>query len=284
MARVTDELRDVEQLIATTSSLSSVLTDTGVPRAARRAVVEDLFAERVSGTTLRLLVRIVIVEPASELISALHDVTELARVVQDSESGVRGADDAGVGRVAGRQLTAGYAAAAFEDLSSVQELEEVEDELFRFARIVESNAALRSALSDRTVAVSDRKRLVEDLLGGRTTGTTRRLIAEALVRGREIVGMLDWLVERAAEARGWRVARVRTARAVDPDEQRRLTEVLQRMSGTPVELQLTVDSSLLGGVVVRIGDLLLDGSARHRLEQLEEHLLGGEEATRGANP
>jgi F-type H+-transporting ATPase subunit delta len=78
------------------------------------------------------------------------------------------------------------------------------------------------------------------------------------------------------------VARVRSARAIDEDEQRRLAQALQRLTRQPVELQVTEDPSLLGGAVVQVGDLLVDASAEHRLQQLEEHLLGTEGTTRGA--
>ena len=61
-----------------------------------------------------------------------------------------------------------------------------------------------------------------------------------------------------------------------------LEEALRRLTGLPVELQVTVEPDLLGGVVVEVGDLLVDASAAHRLEQLQEHLLGPEGATRGA--
>ena len=57
---------------------------------------------------------------------------------------------------------------------------------------------------------------------------------------------LDWLVEQAAEARGWRVARVRSARPLDDDERRSLAQALQRVTGQPVELQVTEDAALLG--------------------------------------
>jgi len=93
--------------------------------------------------------------------------------------------------------------------------------------------------------------------------------------------MLDWLVERAAEARGWRVARVHAAREIDAAERQGLDGALRRLTGVPVELQVTVEPELLGGVVVEIGDLLIDASVRHRLEQMHEHLLGAEGATRG---
>jgi F-type H+-transporting ATPase subunit delta len=100
---------------------------------------------------------------------------------------------------------------------------------------------------------------------------------------RDLVASLYWLVEQAARARGWRVARVRTARAIDAEEQRSLAGALERLADQPVELQITEDPDLLGGAVVQIGDLLVDATARHRLEQLQEHLLGTEGTTRGAH-
>jgi F-type H+-transporting ATPase subunit delta len=103
------------------------------------------------------------------------------------------------------------------------------------------------------------------------------------------VGTLDWLVEQTAAARGWRVARVRSAAEVEAGQQTRLAESLAQVAGAPVELQITVDPQLLGGVVVQIGDLLVDATARGRLNRLREHLLPGGWENRGfgrtnANP
>jgi F-type H+-transporting ATPase subunit delta len=67
---------------------------------------------------------------------------------------------------------------------------------------------------------------------------------------------------------------------VNDDQRRVLSEALAVLTGHPVELQVTIDAHLLGGVVVQVGDLLVDGSARHRLDQLKEHLLASEEAYR----
>ena len=74
------------------------------------------------------------------------------------------------------------------------------------------------------------------------------------------------------------MARVVSANEMDDDQRRGLGDALARLTGSPVDLQVTIDSTLLGGVVVQVGDLLVDGSARHRLDQLQEHLLGFEAA------
>jgi F-type H+-transporting ATPase subunit delta len=94
------------------------------------------------------------------------------------------------------------------------------------------------------------------------------------------VATLDTLVEDAAKARGWRVARVAAADAVDDAQRRDLSEALSLLTGNPVDLQVTVEPDLLGGVVVQVGDLLVDSSTRHRLDELKEHLLASEEAYR----
>jgi ATP synthase F1 delta subunit len=283
--QVAEELAQVEQLVAGTATLSMVLTDTLVPSAARRAVVTDLLESRVTAYTLRLVVRVIETESAPEITVGLHDIAELALVMQDRSDDETASDDEPLlGRTSARTMIAGYATAVFETLPSQSDLDDIEDELFRFARVVEATPALRSALADRSLPLPVRRGVVADLLEGRTRAATVRLVNEALRgRTRDIVATLDWLVVQAAQARGWRVARVRAARDVDSGERQELSGALERLAGAPVELQVFVDESLLGGAIVQIGDLLVDATIRHRLEQLQEHLLGAEGETRGAH-
>jgi F-type H+-transporting ATPase subunit delta len=284
-ALVADELGQVERLVASTPALAMALTDTVVPATARRAVVSDLLGPRVSAPTLRLVVQVVDTESAPEITVGLHDVAELAHQMQiRSNEESAGDDEPLLGRTAARQLIAGYAMAVFEALPQASDIDDIEDELFRFARAVEGSTVLRGALSDRRLPLPVRRGVVTDLLGSRAHVATVRLVGEALRgRTRDLVSTLDWLVEQAAQARGWRVARVRAAREVDAGERGELSEALARLAGAPVELQVFVDESLLGGATVQIGDLLVDATIRHRLEQLQEHLLGAEGETRGAH-
>jgi F-type H+-transporting ATPase subunit delta len=284
-ALVADELGQVERLVSGTPALGITLTDTVVPAASRRAVVTDLLSSRVTASTLRLVVRVVDTESAPEITVGLHDVAELAVLMggRSAEEAVTD-DELLLGRTAARQMIAGYAMAVFEALPSVSEIDDIEDELFRFARVVESTPALRSALTDRSLALSLRRGIVSDLLHDRAQPATVRLVNEALRgRTRDLVATLDWLVVQAAQARGWRVARVRAARDVDAEERQALSGALERLAGAPVELQVFVEEDLLGGATVQIGDLLVDATIRHRLEQLQEHLLGAEGETRGAH-
>lgn len=284
-ALVAEELGQVEHLIVGTPALATTLTDTMVPAPARRAVVTDLLGSRVTSSTLRLVVRVVDTESAPEITVGLHDVAELAFLMQGRSDDEAATDDELLlGRMAARAMIAGYAMAVFETLSSASELDDIEDELFRFARVVESTPALRSVLTDRTLPLPLRRGVVGDLLSAQAHAATVRLVDEALRgRTRDLVATLDWLVVQAAQARGWRVARVRTAREIDAGEREQLSGALERLAGAPVELQVFVDESLLGGATVQIGDLLVDATIKHRLEQLQEHLLGAEGETRGAH-
>src|SRR5664280_104203 len=190
-------------------------------------------------------------------------------------------DEEVLGRLGSRNRVSGYAAAVFETVT-VAELEEIEDQLFRFARTVESNRRLRGALGDRDLPVVIRQEVIAQLLGSKVLPATGRLAAYAVRggRARDIVATLDALVEDAARARGWRVARVQAADAVGDSQRQDLSEALARLAGNPVDLQVTIDPRLLGGVVVQVGDLLVDSSTRHRLNELKEHLLASEEGYR----
>ncbi|MGA2521823.1 MAG: ATP synthase F1 subunit delta [Acidimicrobiales bacterium] len=270
-------------LVSRTNVLAVTLTDFGVPVEARRAVLDELLRARVHPVALRLVLRAVEAERADAFPTVLHELYELARHMHDLRPQELAAEEPIRGRTEWRHYAAGYAAAIFEGISDTAGLEEVEDELFRFARIVESNSALARALADATVPSEQRAGLVHDLLDGKVTPATARL-ALVVVQGhvRDLPVALDWLVEQAAQARGWRVARVRAAMPVDADEQQQMTDALEHLTHGPVELQITLDAALLGGAVVQIGDLLVDASALHRLEQLEEHLLRPDTTMRGA--
>ena len=74
--------------------------------------------------------------------------------------------------------------------------------------------------------------------------------------------------------RGQSVARVTSAVALAPAQEQRLTEVLGRLYGRAIGLQVTVDPSVLGGLVVQVGDEVIDGSIAHRLEAARRRLAG----------
>jgi F-type H+-transporting ATPase subunit delta len=150
--------------------------------------------------------------------------------------------------------------------------EEVSDELFRFARALDGNDELRSALTDQRIEASRRQQIVEDLLGGKASPTTVGLVSMAVGAGRagELSRMADKVVELAADRRGSQVALVRTAVPLSDDQHARLVAALNRAHGSDLDVKVQVDPRIVGGIVTEIGDTVLDGSVRTRLTQLRE--------------
>ena len=279
---VADDLTAIAHFVSRTSDLAVVMTDFTVAIESRKAVLEDLLRSRVNPIALRLALRAVETERADELPTSLHELYELAIHMHDLGEQELLAEEPISTRGQWREFAAGYATAIFED-ASTSELEEIEDEIFRFARIVESNPTLRSSLVDVTYSTDSRRKLLDEILGDKMSAPALRVVKITLEgHVRDVVGSLDFLSELAASARGWRVARVHTARAIDADEQQLLAEAMQRITGRPVELHVMEDPDLLGGAVVQVGDLLVDASARHRLDELKDHLLGSEGSNTGA--
>jgi F-type H+-transporting ATPase subunit delta len=147
-----------------------------------------------------------------------------------------------------------------------------EDELFRFARTFESNDNLRSALSDRTLPVERRLAVVDDLMGAKALPISTSVVSFIVGAGRgsDLPHIIDRFVELSAERRSHEVAEVRTAVALTEDQVTRLQGALSRATGKTVEVKVVLDPSVLGGIVARVGDTVIDGSVRRRIDQMKE--------------
>jgi F-type H+-transporting ATPase subunit delta len=147
-------------------------------------------------------------------------------------------------------------------------LEESEDELFRFSRTVESTPAVRDALSDRSVDVVGRRQLVQDLLQSRATPTTVVLASRAVAaRDRSFAHTMEGFVALAAAQKNRVVATVRVAQALEPEQRSRLQATLSRQVGREVMLQEILEPDVLGGIRVELGDEVIEGTVAARLEQ-----------------
>jgi F-type H+-transporting ATPase subunit delta len=168
----------------------------------------------------------------------------------------------------------GYAKALFEIARAEGTLDEVEDELFRFARSYESSDALRNALTDDMIPAAKRQAIVEDLLGGKATATTTQLVSMVVGSGRgsDLPAIIDVLVARASSSKNLEVAEARSAVPLTADQQDRLRAALANATGKQVNLKVVVDPSVLGGIIATVGDTVIDGSVRTRLDQLKARL------------
>ncbi len=168
----------------------------------------------------------------------------------------------------------GYARALFEVARADGTLDEVEDELFRFARSYESSDELRMALTDERTPVEKRQAIVDDLLDGKATSTTVQLVSMVVGsgRGRDLPAIVDSLVQRASSAKQLDVAEVRTAVELSGDQQARLKAALENATGKSLNLKTVVDPSVVGGIVATVGDTVIDDTVRTRIDQLKSRL------------
>jgi F-type H+-transporting ATPase subunit delta len=167
-----------------------------------------------------------------------------------------------------------YAQAMFEVARAEGALGEVEDELFRFARTLEGQPDLRAALTDLHLPGERKRALLEDVLGGRANPHTASLLAFVVESGRarELEAIVDQLAQLAAERRQSAVAEVRTAVPLDATRRNKLARALEHATGKKIEMKVVVDPAIVGGVVARVGDQVIDGSVRRRLELARERL------------
>jgi F-type H+-transporting ATPase subunit delta len=147
------------------------------------------------------------------------------------------------------------------------ELEDTEDQLFRFARVVESSPDLRNLLGDRAIDLSRRQELVEGLLRGRTTASTIVLAKRAvLARERTFGHTIEGYITLAAAQKNRAVATVRVAKPLSSDQRDRLRTGLSQKIGREVTIQEVIDPEVLGGVRVELGDEVFEGTVADRLE------------------
>lgn len=167
-----------------------------------------------------------------------------------------------------------YAQAFSEIARAERRVEAVEDDLFRFSRTFEANDELRMALSDRTVPAERRIAVIEELMGRTAVPTSVGLVA--MVVGADRAADLPEIVERflelSAAQRQRDVAEVRSAVPLDDPMRERLARALSEAVGKEVEVKVVVDPSILGGLFARIGDTVIDGTIRRRLEELRERI------------
>jgi F-type H+-transporting ATPase subunit delta len=240
-----EELFAVSRVLDSQLGLRRAMADPAGKPEERAALVRRLFASQLSSTALDLVETI-----ARQRWSRPIDLVE-ATIAVATEAALDAADVNG-------------------------ELDGVEDELFRFGRIVAGDRELNRVLSDRKASVEGRKALLDRLLSGRVNPVTELLLRNVLTGAH--VGTAEIAIERlsdvASRRRGQSVARVTSAVPLTPAQEQQLTGVLGRLYGRQVGLQVTVDPAVLGGLIIQVGDEVIDGSIAHRLEAARRRLAG----------
>jgi F-type H+-transporting ATPase subunit delta len=138
----------------------------------------------------------------------------------------------------------------------------------------EGNDDLRMALANPGLPADQRATIVDELLENRALQVSRALVSMVVGagRGHDLPAIISRFVELVAESRQHEVAEVRTAKALSDAEVQKLAEALSRATDKNIEVMVIIDPTVMGGIVATIGDTVIDGSVRHRLEQLKETL------------
>jgi F-type H+-transporting ATPase subunit delta len=242
-SRLGAELFAVVELLDAQHALRRAVSDPGKRAAQKGEVIASLLHGKVTGRTEALVVAAVESRWAApgDLVDALEEIAIEAMVL---------AADAG------------------------RTLDDLEDELFRFARVVAGQPDLRAALAD-TWLPQDRKRaLIGALLDGKVTAVTLSLVNQMVThpRGRSLNAALEMCADIAARHRQQLIAVVRAAVELSAAQRRRLAEALARSYGHRVHLNVVHDPSVVGGISVQIGDELIDGTVASRLAEVRRKL------------
>jgi F-type H+-transporting ATPase subunit delta len=244
-AKLAEELAAVTSLLHREVSLRRVLTDPSQSGESKAELAGRLLSGQVGGEAVDLVSGMVR-SRWSQSRDLVDSVEELANTAD---------------------LTAAQRAGALDD---------VEDELFRFGRIVASDVALRSALTDKSASASAKGELLRSLLGGKVQHVTERVITRLVTqpRGRSLEAGLDSLSRLAAERRDRMVAVVTSAVPLSDRQKQRLGAALAKIYGRQMHLNLDVDPEVLGGISVRVGDEVINGTIAERLEEVTRRMAG----------
>ena len=242
-AAVGQELFSVANLVEAERSLRGNLSDSGLSSDARKGLVDSLLGSKVSADALGVVKTIVAARWSKP---------------QDLVAGIESAG----------------ALVLLADAEQAGHLSRVEEEIFYFARLVDSAADLQMALSDQSISSQGKAQLVADLLSGRAHSDTVTLVAQFVShpRGRRLSEALDGLSAIAAARQNRLVATVTAAVELTPELKARITTALGRIYGQEVQLDCVVDSLVIGGVSVQIGDDVIDGTISTKIKKAQRQL------------
>ncbi|GAA3752249.1 F-type H+-transporting ATPase subunit delta [Spinactinospora alkalitolerans] len=239
------ELFEVVSLLEQEHSLRRWLADQANPAESKSGLIGHLLESKVSPATIIVV----------------------SDIVQAKWSGTRDLVDA-VEQAAVFATVAG--------VEGEQRLGELEDELFRFGRIVAAEPGLRSALTREGVAAEHKRTLVENLLSGKAGSATLALISQVVTRprGRTLEQGIDHFGRLVAERAQRYVAVVRTAVPLSGAQQERLRNVLTQVYGRAIHLNIEVAPEIVGGLSIRVGDEVIDGTVAGRIAEVRRRLAG----------
>ena len=231
-------------VFAGNTSLRRAITDPSRDKAAKAALVKDLFGKSTGALAVSLMSDVSALRWSATK-DVIHVIEQLAIEAEASAANIS------------------------------NELDRVEDEFFETSRLVADNFELRKALV--SVGSTDAKAaLIAEVLGKKASSSTVKL-ASALVshlRGRSIEAAFADYLFGLANRRNRLIAVVRTASTLTDAQASRLATVLEKKVGQPIRINVQIDPTILGGVSIKFADELVDGSVVNRLANAGRALVG----------
>jgi F-type H+-transporting ATPase subunit delta len=238
LSTLSDDLASVAGLLIAEPILARHLAESSGESEAKKQLVHRLLDGKVGANALDLLETAVTVRwsHTGDLVDVIEHVARLALLVRAER------DD---------------------------QADEVEEQLFRFTRILDEQPRLSTLLGDYTTPADGRvallRKLLDDSSGANATATALLVQTISLVRGERADEAVLALAQLAVARRGEVVAHVSAAAELSAAQRTRLTQVLTRIYNHPVSVQLNIDPSVLGGLSVAVGDEVIDGALSSRL-------------------
>ena len=230
--------------IDSSTGLRRALTDSSRDTASKSDLVSDLFKKSLGAKALSLLGTAVSLRWSAP--SGIADAIEQIAV---------------------------EAEAAAANLSN--SLDQVQSEIFTFSKLLIENPELRTALSDRAQSPASKQELLKSIFGGKFNASTNNLLSHSVEsrRARSIEKTIT-AYSHAVTARRNRVnAHIKSSIALSDGQAKKLADSLTKKIGQPVHLNIEIDPSVLGGISIRFGDEVIDGTISNRLAEASRALV-----------
>ena len=243
-AALGSELFAVADLLGREASLRRALTDPSAQTEAKDRLVRTVFAGRLNDPTIDVVATAASSRwsSAGDSVDTVEHLAALSLVIESEKNG---------------------------------QLEELEDELFRFGRVVSGDPQLRDAMTNKAVPLGHRQALVRGLIEAKVSPPAVTLAVHALAsRHRSVEAALEEYQKVAADRQERLVALVRSAIELTADQRDRLAAALAEQYGRNIHLNLLVDPDVLGGIRVELGDDVIDGTVASRLDDARRRIAG----------
>ncbi|CAJ1495510.1 F0F1 ATP synthase subunit B/delta [[Mycobacterium] kokjensenii] len=245
LATLAGDLTAVAELLEKENVVTRHLTVPADDAAPKVRLVQRLFADKVGAPALTLVADAAAARWSNggDLITAIEHIARQALLVSAETAG---------------------------------NLDEVEDQLFLFSRVLDAQPRLDILLGDTAAPAAGRVGLLRNVVGGASGAnpTTSALLEQTvrLLRGQSAHQAITELAQIAVARRGELVAHVGAAAELSEAQRSRLNTVLSRIYSHPVRVQVAVDPALLGGLSIAVGDEVIDGTLSSRLAAAKTQL------------